>query len=723
MKYSKISYAFSVLLALLSVASAEGQQPLRDYTCFQVYAPYSPEIDIGSDVAVVYGVGSTFAERAAVWRSKGYNVAMMTGIAWGEYDSYYGSGDAFKKEEVQTVKSGKLLMHGDSTTVGYNVPSDSYIEYIKSYVEPAVDDGVSAVYLEEPEFWADAGWSESFKREWQLFYGEPWQEPDSSPDAQYRASKLKYELYFKALKEVFAHIKNRAEAKGRTIECHVPTHSLISYAHWRIVSPESHLIDIPQLDGYIAQVWTGTARTPNVYRGVAKERTFETAFLEYGQMQAMDRPTGKKVWFLADPVEDNPNRSWNDYKLNYECTIIASLMWPETARYEVMPWPDRIFKGSYPKVDLDSKTSEREGIPSDYATQLSVVINALNDMNQTDVVYDMGTRGIGVIVSDTMMFQRAAPNASDSGLGAFYGLAIPLLKVGVPADVVQLENTIYPACLEPYRVLLLTYEHQKPLKAEYHAALEKWVRNGGSLILVDDGSDPYHGVREWWNEQGATSARAYDDLLKRLGATAEARTAPQSVDKGFVRVVEKRASDLTRTPEGADLVRALVSEMLAKKGETLKTQPYLALRRGPYLIASVLDETIVEAPSKTFTGRYVNLFDAALPIVSDPVLKTNERALLYDLRWPAKTGVKAKVVAAGGRVRNEKLGDDSFSFDIRGPLGTTANARILLPKKPSSVAAGSNLEAVQEWDSDSSTLRISLPNTAEDVHVVFSWEH
>ncbi|MBX7258295.1 MAG: hypothetical protein K1Y02_18170, partial [Candidatus Hydrogenedentes bacterium] len=434
---------------------AVAQTPLRDYTCFQVYAPYSPEIDAASDVAIVYGVGDTFAERASVWRSKGYNVSMMTGIAWGEYGSYYGSGDAFKKDEVQTVKSGKLLMHGNSTDVGYNVPSDSYIEYIKRYVEPAVDAGASAVYLEEPEFWADAGWSESFKREWQLFYGEPWQEPDSSPDAQYRASKLKYELYFKALREVFAHVEKRAAEQGRTIECHVPTHSLINYAQWRIVSPESHLIDIPQLDGYIAQVWTGTARTPNVYRGVAKERTFETAFFEYGQMQAMVRPTGKKVWFLADPVEDNPNRSWNDYRLNYECTVIASLMWPETSRYEVMPWPDRIFKGSYPKVDLDSKTSDREGIPADYATQLLIVFNALNDMNQPDVAYDMGTRGIGIVVSDTMMFQRAAPHASDSGLGGFYGLAIPLLKVGVPAEVVQLENTIYPACLEPYRILLL----------------------------------------------------------------------------------------------------------------------------------------------------------------------------------------------------------------------------------------------------------------------------
>ena len=59
---------------------------------------------------------------------------------------------------------------------------------------------------------------------------------------------------------------------------------MINYAHWTIVSPESSLIDVGA-DGYIAVVWTGTARTPNLYEGRRKERTFETAFLEYGAMQ------------------------------------------------------------------------------------------------------------------------------------------------------------------------------------------------------------------------------------------------------------------------------------------------------------------------------------------------------------------------------------------------------------------------------------------------------
>ena len=44
------------------------------------------------------------------------------------------------------------------------------------------------------------------------FYNEPWIEPDSSPNAQYRASKLKYYLYRKTLAQVFDFVK--AYGKG-----------------------------------------------------------------------------------------------------------------------------------------------------------------------------------------------------------------------------------------------------------------------------------------------------------------------------------------------------------------------------------------------------------------------------------------------------------------------------------------------------------------------------
>ena len=58
----------------------------------------------------------------------------------------------------------------------------------------------------------------------------------------------------------------------------------------------------------------GRSGTGNVYEGHYKSRTFETAYLEYGIMQLqLVKGTDKEVWFLQDPVEDNPEHGWEEY--------------------------------------------------------------------------------------------------------------------------------------------------------------------------------------------------------------------------------------------------------------------------------------------------------------------------------------------------------------------------------------------------------------------------
>ena len=247
---------------------------------------------------------------------------------------------------------------------------------------------------------------------------------------------------------------------------------MINYANWGIVSPQSSLLDVG-CDGYIAQVWTGTARTPNFYEGVKKERTFETAFLEYGSMQNLARASGRRIWYLNDPIEDNANHSWHDYRTNWESTLVASLLQPEVWHYEIMPWPHRIFQGKYPSTQPVRKDTPRIAMPKEYETELQAVITAMGDMKQpADRVQWLsgGTRDIGILVSDTMMFQRFGADASDPELGSFYGLALPLLMRGIPVEAVQIET----ADLKPYKVLLLTYEGQKPPSDKMHERL----RNG-----------------------------------------------------------------------------------------------------------------------------------------------------------------------------------------------------------------------------------------------------
>ncbi|MFH1741981.1 MAG: hypothetical protein ABIH23_23515, partial [bacterium] len=302
MRLVVLSVVLSTALPIFGENIIRDSQIDREQTCFQTASPWTLELDLRSDVAIVYGVNSSLESRLASWRDRGYRVHLMTGVAWGGYVDYLDGRFDGKEhwDEGQVERNGEMIMHGPK--VPYMVPTASFAEYLAGLVKRAVKAGVTSVHLEEPEFWARGGYSEGFKKEWQDYYGEPWQPPHFSPEATWRSSKLKYHLYFRTLEYVFKEAKQFSESLGHRVPCYVPTHSLLNYSTWAIVSPESSLANLEGMDGYIGQVWTGTSRTPTLYNGVRKERTFENAFLEYGSLVGMTRPTGRRVYFLTDPI-------------------------------------------------------------------------------------------------------------------------------------------------------------------------------------------------------------------------------------------------------------------------------------------------------------------------------------------------------------------------------------------------------------------------------------
>ena len=713
-----IRFCAAVAIPLSAVVLAQLGQPLADRAAdqrlsFQTSGPWSPRTNLNADVAMVYGIGPRMPANIQTWQQHGYIVQVMTGVAWGQYQDYLnGQFDGEKHwDQAQTSSDGKMILHGGNATVPYISPGDDYGRYLTVGVKRALDAGAQAIYLEEPEFWARGGWEDNFKRQWQAYYHEDWQPPNSSPDAQYRASKLKYYLYRRALSQVFEFVKEYGQAAHRTIPCYVPTHSLVNYADWRIVSPESSLIDVGA-DGYIAQVWTGTARTPNVYEGRLKERTFETAFLEYGAMQNLVRASGRRVWYLNDPIEDNPNHDWEDYRRNWENTLTASLLQPEVWRYEIMPWPDRIFHGQHAlRAASAQEPAQRGGIPKPYETELQTVISALGDMKQPEARWESaGTANIGVLISDTMMFQRADPQPSGPNLGSFFGLALPLLKRGIPVEPVQIESATAPGFLDRYQVLLLTYEGQKPPSPEFHDALAKWVRAGGALVVVDDDRDPYNAVREWWN----TPPRAYrsprQHLFDALGIPQDA-TGLRRVGRGVVVRADVSPAALTYQPDGAETLRRAVRQAAAFLRLPWRETATLVLRRGPYAIAAGLDESLPDAKPYSLRGHYLNLFDPSLVVQRDIVVSPGSRMLLLDLDRVRSSD--AKVIAAACRVRDEHYEGGVLRFRADGIAETNSIVAIAAPSAPVAVSvAGQPLDPAQ-YDFAQGVAHLRFPNSPE----------
>ena len=217
-------------------------------------------------------------------------------------------------------------------------PGTNFGKFLCVGVQRALDAGAEAVHLEEPEFWVRGGYSEGFKREWQSYYGEDWQPPHSSVDAQWRASKLKYFLYRRALQQVFDYIQaynQRTRPEGALLRAHAQPHELRPLAHRQPgIQPRAtqrlRRLHRAGLDRHVAH-------TEHIPGQTSASAPLKTAFLEYGAMQNLVRSTGRTVWYLNDPIEDNPNHDWEDYRVNWESTLVASLFQPEVWQYEVAP--------------------------------------------------------------------------------------------------------------------------------------------------------------------------------------------------------------------------------------------------------------------------------------------------------------------------------------------------------------------------------------------------
>ena len=678
-RHTDMKKALVLIISLTACMWSYGQQP-REKTTFQTGAQWKPVTDVRADAVMCYGTNDrrrmTFEERVASWRERGYVTHFMTGIAWGDYQDYFtGRWDGkWHLDEGQKTMRGDTIWHG--RMVPYIVPTENYMKYFKErHIKRVVDAGIDAIFLEEPEFLARSGYSEAFKREWQDYYGFPWRPQHESAENTYLSNKLKYHLYYRALGDAFTYAKDYGRQRGMNVRCYVPTHSLLNYAQWAIVSPEASLASMDCVDGYIAQVWTGTSREPNFYQGRQRERVFETALLEYGCMESMTRPTGRKMFFLTDPIEDRA-KDWDDYKRNYQATFAAQLMYPSVSDYEIMPWPDRIYEGLY-RVSKDSE--ERAHIPQFYSTQMQVMIGTLNSMPKSNNTVS-GSQGVAVLMANSLMFQRSPRKVEgydDPQLSNFYGEALPLVKRGVPVSIVHLENVAYPDTWKGVKVLLMSYSNMKPLDPEAHKHIAAWVKAGGRLIYSGRDDDAFQRVQEWWNKNGNSYGAPSEHLFQLMGMPEKAAEGEYKYGKGKVYVIRKDPKEFA-LKAGGD---AELMDIVRKSYGRLEEKNSFLLQRGPYVIAAVVDESEAGDAPLQLKGDYIDLFSHELSYTSAPVVEPGTQAYLYDLRKVSDRR-RPHIIASASRIYDEEHPSaNEYRFMAKGPKNTKNIVCILLPRK------------------------------------------
>ena len=673
-------------------------------------------------------------------------------------------------------RSGKDVIH--NPTVPYMVPTVSFSEYLTERMKIAVDKGVEAIHVEEPEFWDRSGYSEAFKREYEIYYKEPWRPQHEDLDVQYKSARLKAYLYSRAIDRVSAALKEYAKVVyNRDLRFYVPTHSLLNYTQWKIMSPEAALINIPTVDGYIAQIWTGTSREANVYEGVYKERTFETAYLEYGVMQELVKGTGRRMWFLNDPIEDLPSYTWENYEYNYRKTAAASLLHPHIWHYEICPWPHRVFDGRYPrfqpniakKDETSYETDQSRPIPGSYSTLLSGMFQLFGDMEQKEFCFEGAGDSVGICMSDSGLFQRTFPDGIVNGrkLGdrfamakhkntgnpvdeeaaealmkeiredesllldfiqsdafpQFYGMSLPLLKYGLPVRPVQLDNVRrFAGYLDTLKVLILSYEYIKPEAPDINTAVLSWVMNGGTLLYIGDGSDPFHRIDSWWRKSGYENPARHLFRLAGMEETPEDGVYPAG--NGKIVVWNMVPAKICLSRELAQEYRYKVKDALESLGLSWEFRNDLTLHRGPYIISAVMDESVTDE-KKVWEGLFADLGENDYPVITHKEIGPDETALLFDFDTIREETFR--VIGTSARVLDAQTDDGGFQLKLKTADKIRAYTRVRLPQKAAAALAvdeqGQHVPMEVNWDDASRTLLLCYDSHSEEVTVTGRWEN
>jgi hypothetical protein len=251
-----------------------------------------------------------------------------------------------------------------------------------------------------------------------------------------------------------------------------------------------------------------------------------------------------------------------------------------------------------------------------------------------------------------------------------------------------------------------------------HGPLADWVKQGGVLVFCDKDADPYLKVRDWWNGDGNHYLTPRQDLFEKLGVNdAIAASEFHRIGHGGLIWLRERPAQFSFSAAGAEQV--VNAAKLAAKEINLpwRQTSYLLLRRGPYVIASGLDDA--EGCPRVLYGRFVNLFDPRLRVLSKISLVSGSRMFLIDLKI-ARTG-QTHVLAASCQALVRKQTKTQIAWDIEGVDATPGIILMESEKKPGSVTLDGDNVPDFEYSGRNKLLWIRFDNKAEPRRLIVNY--
>lgn len=645
-------------------------------TSFSTKTEYDEKMDFGYDSVIIDGLNNISEEKIKSWKEKGYAVQLCFSLSWGGYSDYLNGkwDDVNHWKEVQTDKKGNDILHGPN--VPYFVPTMNFVRYLCDKIKPLIDAGLSAVQIQEPDFWFHGGFSIAFKREWEIVYKTPWESPLSSPDAAYRASKLKRFLFARAIFFLSSELKDYARNRHlKNFKIYIKTRGLLYNAISGIISPlfdrEPSLID-----GYYANISPKTI-------SASKSDFFLSSYAEFNILKGIVRFSDQEIHYAINPNGDKALLSWEEYKRSYEQILTAAALNPEVNNYQVLSKPRDIF------------FRESKKIPDELLSEMLICANALTALREEKIRWKKSdNNSAAIFLSETMMFHGATDEKNfgrDSDvLTSLFGLFKPLCETGIDVDFLLLEKVCSTyKILNDYNVAILSYDFMKAPSPDFHYALQAWVKSGGVLIFIGDGKNRYNTAQEWWRTENRPYETPEDHLFEVLGIAGKIKKMRKKntglslhqknfsdsifeIGKGIAAVIPENPISIFNEPAYRDFYLKLLLTAAEKQGIPFQCKGFYELCRGPYKIIATADRSVYKK-----SGLFISLFDQELEVRDEIRLQGGECGIFYDL--DAKKDDDIGIIAIGAKVEDLKISSNGISFTAQLPKGLSSLCRLFVP--------------------------------------------
>ena len=404
-----------------------------------------------------------------------------------------------------------------------------------------------------------------------------------------------------------------ARAGAPASGCYVPTHSLLTIGR-HIISPEASLAALPGMDGYIAQVWTGTWREPMYSMGRKAARVRERLpGVRHDDLD--DRPDRPKD-ILPHRSGRRPAATWDDYKRNYQATYTVQLMYPMVDTYEVMPWPCRIYRGRFKLEGSDAPTDIR-GVRDANAGDGE----CLNDMPRQEPHRRQPRHRCAAGQFDDVPAFSHPPGVRRPAAVEFLRHGLILLKHGMPVETVHMENLGFADTLKASG-LATSYANISRCR---RIVTSTWPRgSGGAACRPTTGGTTTRSRRSgnWWNRRRQSLARR--PPTHALGTEHHIQPAADKeryeCGRGVVHLVRRDRRNRFWSRARMRASRRSSGGPTSRKRQGRDDAEKNHLRCSAVLTTHRRDGRSVDRETRRIEGPVIDLFDPELPVLSEKVV-------------------------------------------------------------------------------------------------------